>query len=135
MMRNFPEYKNADQLNIELQTKLDLYRDLLGWPVVISEGWSDGNGHEANSEHYTMKDGKPCSDAVDCYSRASLLWQFCCAVMAGFSNIGVYPNWRVKGLHLGIRKGDVEKKWIGLGSGSSQQYLPFTAETVHKYLT
>ena len=131
-MRNFPEYKDAYKLHPEVQRRADLYRDLLGVSTTITSGY-DESGHATNSEHGSKdKDGLPCSEAVDMTSKCSLLWQFCCAVMAGFTNIGIYPAWN--GIHAGIRQSDIEKKWIGLGSGSGQQYLSFNESNVKKYL-
>lgn len=131
-MEFFPEYKKDNELSREVKGKLILFRRLLGQSVTITSGWTNGIGHKDNSEHYTMKDGCPFSEAVDVSSKANLLWMFCCAVMAGFDNIGIYPAFN--GLHLGVRKGEIEKKWIGLGIDSTQKYLSFTEENVKKYL-
>jgi hypothetical protein len=118
------EFKDISKLKQELLTKLDNYRLFLDEPVTITGDYSL-SGHSPNSEHET-------GEAVDCLSKSPLWWQYMCAVKAGFVNIGLYPMWN--GLHLGIRKSDIDKRWIGLGDDSSQQYVTFNRDNFEKYI-
>ena len=117
------EFTNISKLNLELLTKLDKYRELLGYPVTITSDY-ELSGHSKNSEHYEGM-------AVDCKSKASLDLQYKTAVKVGFENIGLYPAWN--GLHLGIR-GKEGRRWIGLGSDANQEYIKFNKENYDKYI-
>lgn len=123
MMKWFPEYSNASQLNQELQRLLNNYREYLGYPVTILAGYSAGTGHIDKSEHYEVDDkGNPCSMAADIGSNVPLWWQLLCAERTGFENIGVYPAFN--GLHVGIR-GHEKRRWIGTGVDNSQTYIDY----------
>jgi hypothetical protein len=129
-MKYFEEYNKTDELDEEVKVKLVIYRELLGQPVTITSGF-ETSGHATNSEHGETLNGKPNSKAVDCKSKASLDWQYTCAVKAGFRCIGLYPAWN--GVHLGVR-GSIDRRWIGLGSGNKQEYIKFNKENYDKYI-
>lgn len=54
--------------------------------------------------------------------------------MPEFTGIGVYPTWtdgvkKTGGLHVDMRPG-APARWMGLGSGKSQQYVALTKATL-----
>ena len=129
-MKYFPEYdEHEHELDERIRTILPLYRELLGFPVTITSGY--GASHATNSEHGETKDGRPNSMAVDITSKAPLFWQYACAERAGFVNIGLYPMWN--GLHVGVR-GNERRRWIGLGSGNTQEYVEFNLANIKEYI-
>lgn len=127
-MKYFPEYKRDNELNEGLKLKVERFREYLGYPCSITSGYEPGTGHSDKSEHYELDaNGNPCSMAVDITSKAPLFWMVLCAERAGFENIGIYPAFN--GVHLGVRGSD-DRRWIGLGTDSSQKYLPWTVDNV-----
>jgi hypothetical protein len=119
------EFKDISKLDKGMLIMLDNYREILGYPVNINSDYEQ-SGHANNSEHYEGK-------AVDCSSKAPLWWQYICAERVGFENIGLYPNWKTPGLHLGIR-GNESRRWIGLGSGKDQKYEKYNEVNFKKYI-
>jgi len=117
-------------MNQDVLLKLDLFRSLLGAPVIISSaaggiGREKQSGQGFDSLHNVLKWGQV--RAVDVMLPFSTLQQgYDAARAAGFSGIGVYPDWKPShGMHLDnrpTRSSDAPALWSGVSVNGSQQY-------------
>jgi len=110
---------------------LDDFRKLWGGPVFITpvRGGVARRGGNSRSQHNVTRWGK--SRAVDVFpkdmgSAVARARAVDCAVAAGFTGIGLYPDWRDGrgnrgGLHLDIRPGAIAL-WSGWARSSGQTY-------------
>lgn len=123
------EFTHPDKLVEELKRRLDLFRDLLGYPVMILADWAT-SGHMSDSKHYLGK-------AVDAWAKCSILWVYMCAERAGFTGIGLYfKNGKVS-FHVDVRtEGMPYSRWIGVWNGrkGAWDYLPMDEKTFRKYV-
>jgi hypothetical protein len=89
-------------MNSELLQRLDLFRELLGSPVIISMApGSMGRWSDEGSQHFP----RPMVNAVDVMTPGATMSQvYDAAKEAGFHGIGLYPHWQPHhGAHLDVR--------------------------------
>lgn len=131
-------YKNTDQLQwgddvdklspVLLRTIdswVDVARRFTNNPNVkyhVNVGYAD-EGHVENSQHYLGKasDGYLYTDKG---GPLHLDLQFITAMIAGFTGIGLYPEWHTPGLHTDVRdlaQYQTRKLWVQ----RSKIYVPF----------
>lgn len=99
------EFTDPDKMNPELIKALDIYRRLVGNPVIIHSSYREGD----SGQH-----GK--GNAVDIHVKGiSLIDAYLLAEKTGlFNGIGVYSWWNNKGLHLDVRplkEGSLKARW------------------------
>lgn len=112
---------DASKMNKWVVLELDAALSHLGRPFHIDCGCQ--GSHVANSEHAP-------GDAVDvCFpgaSRLDLLDIFLEVSRFKFTGIGVYPDWKMPGLHVDFRKAPYRALWLGATCGAKQEYKALT---------
>lgn len=97
--------------------------------IIITSGFREGD----KGEHGL---GRAVDIVVPSFG-GRLFDLFLAAERFSFKGIGIYPTWTangkvVGGLHLDTRKSP-EARWMGLGSGKSQQYVALNKENLKKH--
>ena len=128
-------------MNLELLQKLDRFRELLGYPVAISQapgaigrpiigGGQAESGAERSWHNYAIH-GEIM--AVDIHPLAPggagpderRRW-LQLAREAGFTGIGIYPDWNRPGMHVDVRTDRTATNpatWAGIREGGKQIYV------------
>lgn len=128
-------------MSVDLLQRLDRFRDLLGYQVAISQapgaigrpiigGGQAESGAERSWHNYALH-GEVM--AVDIHPlppggagpEERRRW-FTLAREAGFTGIGIYPDWNRPGMHLDVRTDRTANNpatWAGIAQGGTQQYV------------
>lgn len=131
-------------MSVELLQKLDTFRGLLGYPVAISQvpgaigrpiigGGQVESGAEKSWHNYALH-GEIM--AVDVHplppgganADERRRW-FTLAKQAGFTGIGIYPDWNRAGMHLDVRTDRTPADpatWAGVSRNGKQVYVGIT---------
>lgn len=113
-IRNFKReewIKDPDKVSWDVVMLLDQMREDSGVPIHINVAWDD-TGHVNDSGHYTTS--RDFCTAVDFYFVGmSLLDQWLFAERYPWYGIGVYPFWRVPGLHCDLKRIGREHATLG----------------------
>ena len=118
---NFFKFESMSE---EFLRRLDIFRELLGWPVILTSSNKPG-GHSPSSMHYAGK-------AIDFRTKADKAWVLTCAQRL-FSGIGYYSNgyWHTDSRPLGI--GAMPAMWFGLNVGKEIEYVPWNITQFREY--
>ncbi len=120
---------NLAGLTAETVSELNKFDSLVEGDLIVTSAFRAGD----TGEH-----GKGL--AVDIVAPAyagRLMDLYLLAERAGWQGIGMYPTWSLNGkihggLHLDKRVGQ-SARWMGLGSGKSQQYVALNQENLRKH--
>lgn len=115
-------------LEADVVNELNKLDALLKTEIIITSGYRQGDSGEHGK-------GLAVDIVVPAYA-GRLLDLYLSSERLGWKGIGVYPTWKAAGkttggLHLDMRKG-APARWMGLGSGKSQQYVALNAENLKK---
>lgn len=123
---------NPGLMRLPLLQELELFRELLGVPVVVTCG-TQGE-HAKGSSHYL-------GEAVDLVApryMGSLFDLYTCASRLGFTGLGLYRDWcfngnTVGGLHLELSRPSPHRKlWLCTTDQGVQVYHAFNEENLVK---
>lgn len=121
-----------DQLDEQLKASLDEFRRLHGRPVYVSRAnGAVGREDESRSQHNVARWGSV--RAVDVFPRGVYTAEdaqqiYDLAVDAGFTGIGIYPQWNGGiGFHLDVR----DQTFISSWSQVNDEYLSFNRGLMH----
>ncbi len=119
-----------DAMNPDLLERLDRFRRLLDAPVMVSPAAGALGRHlgpDSNSQHNVdVWDEVRAVDVMPHLPIEEMSRAFDLAVEAGFTGIGLYPDWRPQwGMHLDVRADrciDDPALWSGLRINGRQEY-------------
>ena len=139
-----------DLLDPRVHEPLDKFRELWGFPVFISpvKGSVARRAGNSKSQHNVTRYG--LSRAVDCFpqmmtNHSARETALACAIKAGFTGIGLYPDWRDGrgnhgGIHLDIRhvdRPDLNYRrlalWSGVTTTNGQDFGPIGRVMTHNF--
>ncbi len=123
-VRHFKRYEfddplypgSGDLIDGQLLYMLDRLREDTGWPIHPHwevGGCVDVDGSHGHAKHsYHLK--KMGCKAVDFHfdTTASFREQYYAVSKAGFTGIGVYPNWEHPGFHVDTRPKEKTQRWV-----------------------
>ena len=119
-------------MNPDLLTRLDDFRDRLGFPVSISTAPGAIGRHTGNpsSQHHVTRGKIAAVDVMPHWplggTKGELRQAYNLAVELGFTGVGLYPDWSPRpGLHLDVRddrQAGNPATWSGIKVAGVQQY-------------
>lgn len=116
-----------DKLDLDLKVKLDKFRELWGAPVMISPAvGAVGRNDSSKSQHninYTGGIVKAVDVMPSGLDKSNMSKAFEIAKKAGFTGVGLYPDWLPQaGLHLDTRNTTLAT-WGGINKNGLQVYV------------
>lgn len=114
---------NLGNLQPPFLLALEKFAKLVGKDMIITSGYRPGD---------TGQHGQGLAADLVCSDLELLDFYLLAERMTEFNGIGVYPTWtdgikKTGGLHVDMRPG-APARWMGLGTGKSQQYVALTKE-------
>ena len=119
-------------MNPDLLTRLDDFRDRLGFPVSISTAPGAIGRHTGNpsSQHHVTRGKIAAVDVMPHWplggTKGELRQAYNLAVELGFTGVGLYPDWSPRpGLHLDVRddrQAGNPATWSGIKVAGVQKY-------------
>jgi hypothetical protein len=119
-------------MSTELVHKLDVLRDAIGIPIIISPAFGALGrvmGEDEGSQHNVTKWGEVRAADImfPTAGKADLERIYMAALNAGFTGIGAYPDWKPHvGLHVDVRVDRIPghpATWSGIKTAQGQKYF------------